>query len=169
MLRSATRSDNPTIFFEHRALLDGVWARRPYPGDDFVVPFGKAATVQEGEDITIVSWGAMLERCVDGAKESGFSCEILDLRTLAPWDRESVLESVKRTRRCLVVHEDNMTAGFGAEVASVVAHEAFYDLDAPVERLAPLDVPIPHNVHLMEAILPGADDIADKIAEMVES
>lgn len=169
LLRSAIRSDNPTIFFEHRALLDGVWARRPYPGDGFVVPFGKIATIQEGEDITIVSWGAMLERCIEGAKESGLSCEILDLRTLAPWDREGVLESVKRTRRCLIVHEDNMTAGFGAEVAAVVAREAFYDLDAPVERLAPLDVPIPHNVHLMEAILPGAEDIADKIAEMVES
>ncbi|MGH1362276.1 MAG: transketolase C-terminal domain-containing protein [Calditrichia bacterium] len=168
LLRSALRSDNPTIFFEHRALLDGVWSRRPYPGDDYVVPLGKAATIQEGNDLTIVSWGAMLERCIDAARESDISCEILDLRTLSPWDKESVLESVKRTRRCLIVHEDNMTAGFGAEIAAVVARDAFYDLDAAVERMAPLDVPIPHNVHLMEAVLPNVETISEKIVEMVD-
>ena len=168
LLRAAMRSDNPTIFFEHRALLDGVWARRPYPGDHFVLPFGKARQIQAGEDITVVSWGAMVERCEQAAAQANISADILDLRTLSPWDSKAVLTSIRRTRRCLIVHEDNITAGFGAEIAAVVAKECFFDLDAPVERLATPDIPIPHNVPLMQAILPGVETIAGKMVEMVE-
>ena len=168
LLRAALRANEPTIFFEHRALLDGVWARRPYPGDDFVLPFGKAAITQSGSDITVVSWGAMVERCESAAKKSGISAEIVDLRTLSPWDKETVINSVKKTRRCLIVHEDGITAGFGAEISAIVCKEAFFELDAPVERLAPMDIPIPHNVPLMEAILPGVDSIAEKINAVVE-
>jgi 2-oxoisovalerate dehydrogenase E1 component len=169
LLRGALRSNNPTIFFEHRHLLDGPWARRPYPGDDFVLPFGKARVVQPGDALTVVTWGAMVERCELAAKKIGQSVEIIDLRTIAPWDRQTVLDSVARTRRCLIVHEDGMTAGFGAEVAATVAQEAFFSLDAPIERLAIPDVPVPHNFDLMDAVVPTVESIAARMTEVIEA
>jgi 2-oxoisovalerate dehydrogenase E1 component len=161
LLRAAMRGANPTIFFEHRSLLMTGDGSARYPGDDYVLPFGKARTVQEGSDITVVSWGAMVHRCVDAAAQFGDGrVEVIDLRTIAPWDREAVLASVRKTHRCLIVHEDNLTAGFGAEVASVLASECFWFLDAPVERLAPRDVPMPYHEVLLAAALPGVSDIA---------
>jgi 2-oxoisovalerate dehydrogenase E1 component len=168
LLRTAMRSNNPTIYFEHRALLDGTWARRPYPGDEFVVPFGRARQILAGDRLTVVSWGAMVERCQAAAVSTGRPVELLDLRTISPWDREAVLASVRRTRRCLIVHEDTLTAGFGAEVAAVVASEAFLSLDAPVRRIAIPDVPTPYNVALMQAILPQVDDIAAAMVDLIE-
>jgi 2-oxoisovalerate dehydrogenase E1 component len=165
LLRGALRGNDPVMFFEHRNMLDATSARRPYPGDEFVLPFGKSRMVREGDNITIVTWGAMVERCEAAAQNH--SAEILDLRTLMPWDRDAVLSSVKRTRRCLIVHEDLVTAGFGAEVAATVAQECFFDLDAPVSRLAMPDIPSPHNPALMEWALPSVEKIAAKIAEMV--
>jgi 2-oxoisovalerate dehydrogenase E1 component len=167
LLRAALRGNDPVIFFEHRAMLDAPSARRPYPGDDFVLPFGKARTVREGSDITLVTWGAMVERCEAAA--DGISAEVIDLRTLMPWDRAAVLEAVRRTRRCLIVHEDSISAGFGAEIAAVVAEEAFFDLDAPVARLAMPDIPSPHNPVLMEAALPSVDDIRARMEELLGS
>ena len=169
LLRAALRSNNPTIFFEHRHLLDGPWARRPYPGDDYVLPLGKARITQSGDVLTVVTWGAMVERCELAAKRVGESIEIIDLRTISPWDREAVLASVARTRRCLIVHEDNQTAGFGAEIAAVVAEEAFYSLDAPIRRFAIPDVPVPHNFGLMEAVVPGVEGIARYMTELIEA
>ena len=169
LLRAALRSDNPTIFFEHRHLLDGPWARRPYPGDDYVLPFGKARITVAGDAMTVVTWGAMVERCELAAKKLGESIEIIDLRTISPWDSEGVLESVRRTRRCLIVHEDGITAGFGAEVAAVVAQEAFFNLDAPIQRFAIPDVPVPHNFGLMEAVVPTVESIAVKMTEVLEA
>ena len=168
LLRSALRGNNPVIFFEHRALLDGSSARRPYPGDDFVVPFGKARVVRQGSRLSIVTWGAMVERCEAAAEQSGQSVEILDLRTIAPWDRDSVLASVRKTRRCLIVHEDTLTAGFGAEVSATLSEAAFLSLDAPIQRLAIPDVPTPYNVALMNAVLPQVDEIAARITELIE-
>ncbi|MCB0359097.1 MAG: hypothetical protein KDD44_05665, partial [Bdellovibrionales bacterium] len=168
LLRSAMRSPNPTIFFEHRHMLDAPWARRPYPGDDFVVPFGKARTTIEGTDVTVITWGAMVERCELAAKASGKSVEVIDLRTIAPWDKAAVLASVKKTRRCLVVHEDSAVGGFGAEVAATIAQEAFLNLDAPIERLTTPQVPIPYNIALMDAVLPSVEGITNKIVELVE-
>ncbi len=165
LLRAALRGNDPVIFFEHRAMLDSASARRPYPGDDFVLPFGKARMVSAGDDLTIVTWGAMIERCEEAA--AGHSVEILDLRTLMPWDREAVIESVKRTRRCLIVHEDLMSAGFGAEIAAVVAEEAFLDLDAPVSRLAMPDIPSPHNPALLEWALPTVESIRARLEELI--
>jgi 2-oxoisovalerate dehydrogenase E1 component len=165
LLRGALRGNDPVMFFEHRNMLDAPSARRPYPGDDFVLPFGKVRVVRDGSDLTIVTWGAMVERCEAAAEKH--STEIIDLRTLMPWDRNAVVESVKRTRRCLIVHEDLMTAGFGAEIAAVVAQECFFDLDAPVTRLAMPDIPSPHNPALMEWALPSVETIAAKIAELV--
>jgi 2-oxoisovalerate dehydrogenase E1 component len=163
LLRAAMRGNDPTIFFEHRALLDGAWARRPYPGDAFVLPFGKARTIRTGSELTIVSWGAMVERCELAANASGVDVELIDLRTLSPWDKEAVLASVRKTRRCLIVHEDTLTAGFGAEIAAVLAQEAFFDLDAPIERLAMPDIPSPHNPVLLEAVVPSTERITDAV------
>ena len=169
LLRAALRSNNPTIFFEHRHLLDGPWARRPYPGDDYVLPFGKARITMSGDALTVVTWGAMVERCELAAKRTGESIEIIDLRTISPWDKEAVLESVRRTRRCLIVHEDGITAGFGAEVAATVAQEAFFNLDAPIQRLAMPDVPVPHNYDLMDAVVPTVESIAARMTEVLEA
>ena len=163
LLRTALRGNDPVIFFEHRSLLDGAAARRPYPGDDFMLPFGAARCVRSGAELTIVSWGAMVERCEQAAAESGIDVELLDLRTLSPWDREAVLASVARTRRCLVVHEDNITGGFGAEIAAVLAERAFFHLDAPIERLAMPDVPSPHSPELLDAVLPSVAGIVAAI------
>jgi 2-oxoisovalerate dehydrogenase E1 component len=165
LLRTALRGNDPVMFFEHRAMLDSASARRPYPGDDFALPFGVARVVQEGDDLTIVTWGAMVERAQEAAE--GHSVEIIDLRTLVPWDRDAVVASVKRTRRCLIVHEDLITAGFGAEIAAVVAESAFLDLDAPVSRLAMPDIPSPHNPALMEWALPSVEGIRAKIEALV--
>jgi 2-oxoisovalerate dehydrogenase E1 component len=159
LLRAAMRGNDPVVFFEHRSLLDGAAARRPYPGDDFMLPFGVARTLRSGSELTVISWGAMVERCEQAAGESGIDVDLLDLRTLSPWDRTAVLASVARTRRCLIVHEDTITAGFGAEIAAVIAERAFFDLDAPIERLAMPDVPSPHSPVLLDAVLPSVERI----------
>ena len=166
LLRSALRGNDPTLFFEHRALLDGAWARRPYPGDDYVVPFGVARHIRQGAEVTIVTWGAMVERCERAAAASGVDVEILDLRTLSPWDKEAVLASVRKTHRCLIVHEDNVTAGFGAEIAATVAKEAFFSLDAPIERLAMPDIPSPHSPVLLAAAVPGVESVTQAIQQL---
>lgn len=166
LLRQALRGDDPVMFLEHRALLHAASARRPYPGDAHLLPFGKARLVQDGRDLTIVTWGAMLERCEQAAFASGRSVAIIDLRTLVPWDREMVMERVTATRRCLIVHEDLQTAGFGAEIAAVVSHDAFLDLDAPVMRLGMRDVPPPYMPGLLEAVLPTAGSIAAAIGQL---
>jgi 2-oxoisovalerate dehydrogenase E1 component len=163
LLRTAMRSANPTIFFEHRSLLMTSDGSARYPGDEFVVPFGRAKALTEGTDITVVSWGALVRRCADAAARFAGRVELLDLRTIAPWDRAGVLASVSRTGRCLIVHEDNLTAGFGAEIAATIAQDAFWHLDAPVERLAVDDVPMPYHTVLLEAVLPSADRIAERI------
>jgi len=167
LLRTAMRSNNPTMFFEHRNLLDAKYARRPYPGDQYVVPFGKAKLLQEGDDLTIVTWGAMTERCEKAAKETGISADIIDLRTLMPWDKNAIIQSLKKTNRCLIVHEDTQTAGFGAEISAVLAKEAFSLLDAPIERVTMPDIPVPYNIGLMDAVMPGADTISTKMKELV--
>jgi 2-oxoisovalerate dehydrogenase E1 component len=165
LLRTGLRGNDPVIFFEHRAMLDHAWARRPYPGDDFALPFGVARTTRTGDDITIVTWGAMVHRCEEAAE--GRSADVIDLRTLMPWDSAAVLASVRRTRRCLIVHEDLKTAGFGAEIAAVVADEAFMDLDAPVARLTMPDIPSPHNPVLLDWAVPSVERIRAKIDELV--
>ena len=165
LLRGALRGNDPVLFFEHRAMLDDSWARRPWPGDDYVLPFGRAKKTREGDKVTIVTWGAMVPRCEAAADE--ISADVIDLRTLMPWDREMVLDSVRRTRRCLIVHEDLRTGGFGAEIAAVVADEAFLDLDAPVARVTMPDIPSPHHPKLMEWALPSVERIRGEIDRLV--
>jgi 2-oxoisovalerate dehydrogenase E1 component len=165
LLRGSLRGNDPVIFFEHRAMLDDSWARRPWPGDSYVLPFGKAKKTREGDRITIVTWGAMVPRCE--AASEGVSADVIDLRTLMPWDREMVLESVRRTRRCLIVHEDLRTGGFGAEIAAVVADEGFLDLDAPVARVTMPDIPSPHHPKLLEWAVPSVERIRAEIERLV--
>jgi 2-oxoisovalerate dehydrogenase E1 component len=164
LLRAAMRSPNPTIFFEHRSLLMTGDGSAKYPGDDYVVPFGRASVVRAGRGITVVTWGAMVHRCAAAAARfAGDVVELIDLRTIAPWDKACVLESVRKTGRCLVVHEDNMTAGFGAEIAATLAQDAFWFLDAPVERLAPRDIPVAYHENLLAALMPDVDGIVARI------
>jgi 2-oxoisovalerate dehydrogenase E1 component len=165
LLRASLRGNDPVIFFEHRAMYDDAWARRPWPGDKFVLPFGRAKKTREGDDITIVTWGAMVPRCEAAAED--VSADVIDLRTLMPWDKEAVLDSVRKTRRCLIVHEDLRTGGFGAEIAAVVADEAFLDLDAPVARVTMPDIPSPHHPTLLEWAVPSVADIRAEIDRLV--
>jgi len=168
LLRTAMRDNNPTIFFEHRSMLDDAWARRPWPGDDYVIPFGKASTLREGDKLTVVTWGAMVPRCEKAADALGGGIEVIDLRTLSPWDKETVVASVSRTHRCLVVHEDNITAGFGGEIVSYLTEKIFFDLDAPPRRLAMPDVPSPHNPILMDAVVPNGQRIMTAMEDLLE-
>ncbi|MFN2250871.1 MAG: alpha-ketoacid dehydrogenase subunit beta, partial [Anaerolineae bacterium] len=160
LLRTALRGDDPTFFLEHRSLYDGADARRPYPGDEYVLPFGRATIVRDGTAVTVVTWGEMVYRCLAAAAGFGDQVEVIDLRTIVPWDRELVLKSVARTGRCVVVHEDTITTGFGAEVAAVVADQAFEWLDAPVGRVATADCPVPYARELVPGVVPDASQIA---------
>ncbi|MGZ8413125.1 MAG: transketolase C-terminal domain-containing protein [Gemmatirosa sp.] len=167
LLRAAMRSPNPTIFFEHRALLMTSDGSARYPGDDHVLPFGKAAMLREGSEVTLVTWGALVHRCREAAERLGDGVvELLDLRTVAPWDRAAVLASVEKTGRCLIVHEDTQTAGFGAEIAGVLAQEAFWWLDAPIERYCVEDVPMPYHPTLLDAVLPSVDGIVERVERL---
>ncbi len=167
LLRTALRGNDPVIFFEHRALLDAASARRPYPGDDYGLPFGQANMIQEGSDLSVVTWGAMVERCQEAAQRFEGQIELIDMRTIIPWDKEAVLASVAKTSKCLVVHEDIGIAGFGAEIAATIAAEAFLALDGPVERLAAPAVPVPFNLELMTAVVPTVDRISEKMAKLL--
>ena len=167
LLRAAMRSPNPSIFFEHRSLLMTSDGSARYPGDDYVLPFGRANVLREGDSLTLVSWGALLHRCSEAAERFGKAVELMDLRTVAPWDRARVLASVEKTGRLLVVHEDALTAGFGAEVVATVAREAFWYLDAPVDRLAVDDVPMPYHPVLLDAVLPSVEQIARRIEQLL--
>jgi 2-oxoisovalerate dehydrogenase E1 component len=167
LLRTALSGNDPTLFFEHRALLDTAASRRPYPGDDYALPFGVAATVQEGRSLTVVTWGAMVYRCLEAAQPWPDEIEVLDLRTIVPWDRAGVLASVKKTGKCLVVHEDFRTAGFGAEICATIGAEAYPYLDAPVDRLASADCPIPYNPGMTDRVIPGVGAISERFAALL--
>jgi len=169
LLRSAMRSPNPTIFFEHRSLLMTSDGSARYPGDEYMIPFGSASVLRPGRDVTLVSWGALVHRCREAAERFGDRVELIDLRSIAPWDRETVLTSVERTGRCVIVHEDSLTAGFGAEIAATLAQEAFWRLDAPIARVAVNDVPMPYHTVLLEAVLPSVERIAEQIDQTLSA
>lgn len=165
LLRTTLRGNDPVLFFEHRAMLSMAWARHADPGDDYALPFGQARTTVSGDAITNVTWGAIVPRCEEAARDQ--SADVIDLRTLMPWEREAVLASVRRTRRCLIVHEDLKAAGFGAEIAAVVADEAFLDLDASIARVTMPDIPRPHHPVLFDATLPSVARIRRRIDALV--
>lgn len=167
LLRTALRGNDPVIFFEHRYLLDAAWARRPYPGDGFMLPFGQARRVSQGDELTVITWGAMVERCEEAAQAVGGSIDIVDLRTLVPWDEDMVLDSVRKTAKVLIVHEDIGIGGFGAEIAATIAQKALMDLDAPIERVTAPSCPVPFNTGLMTAVIPTVAAIQQKMTELL--
>ncbi len=171
LLRTAIRSDDPVIFLEHKHLYRQTYNKSQYPGPDYMIPFGKAKTVQEGTDLTVVTYGALVHRTVLAARklrEKGVSVEILDLRSLSPYDWEAIAESVKKTSRVLVAYEDTRSFGYGAEIASRISDELFDWLDAPVRRVAAQDLWVPYHVELERAMLPQTQDIIDAIEELAK-
>ncbi len=170
LLRAAFRCEDPVLFLEHKHLFRQRYAADPYPGPDYVLPLGRAATVRIGHDLSIVTWGATVRRSLLAADQlaaEGIEPEVIDLRTLAPWDQEAVAASVRHTSRCLVVHEDVLTSGFGAEIAAFVAAECFGDLDAPVGRVGAKDAWIGYDAGLEGAVLPQTADITAAARRLV--
>jgi 2-oxoisovalerate dehydrogenase E1 component len=168
LLRTALRGDDPTFFFEHRALLDTAEARRPYPGDDYCLPFGMATQLTHGDELTLITWGAMVPRCLEAAQDFPRRVTLLDLRTILPWDKDTVLKSVSKTGKVMVVHEDTITNGFAAEIIATIIEQAFNALDAPITRIATPDVPIPYNIALMETVIPGITRIKEGIKALLD-
>lgn len=167
LLRSALRGDDPTFFLEHRALLDTAEGRSPYPGDEYCLPFGRASIVSEGDEVTLVTWGGMVAPARMAASAFPGRVEVIDLRTILPWDEEQVLESVRKTGKVLIVHEDTQTVGFGSEIMATISNQAFQDLDAPPQRFCMPDVPVPYNVPAMQALLPGVESIRSRLKDLL--
>jgi 2-oxoisovalerate dehydrogenase E1 component len=166
LLRTAIRSDDPVLFLEHKHLYRQTYNKGPYPGPDYMIPFGKAARRREGEHLTIVTYGALVQRSLVAARQAeaeGISTEILDLRTLSPYDWPAIAASVKKTGRALVVHEDSRSWGYGAEIAARIGEELFEFLDAPVRRIGALDTFVGYNPALENAILPQVADLVEAI------
>ena len=169
LLRTAIRCDDPVLFLEHKHLYRQAYNKSAYPGDDFMIPFAKAKKVREGKDLTIVTYGALVQRSLVAARQAeqeGVSVEIIDLRSLVPYDWDTIAESIKRTNRVIVAHEDPLSFGYGAEIAGRIASELFEYLDAPVKRVAALDTFVAYAPQLEDAILPQASDVAKAIAEI---
>src|ERR671931_586990 len=167
LLISAIEDPNPCLYFEHKHLYRRIKAE--VPDERYETPFGKARVHQEGADISVITWGAMVYTAEDAAKQlEGVSVEIVDLRSVMPWDKRAVLESVRKTSKVLVLHEDTRTGGFGAEIAATIAEEAFEDLDAPVKRIAAPDTPVPFSPPLEKAFIPQVADVASGLRELAE-
>jgi 2-oxoisovalerate dehydrogenase E1 component len=172
LLRTAIRSEDPVLFLEHKHLYRQVYNKAAYPGASFMIPFGKARTVREGSDVTVVTCGALLQRSLHAARlveeRSGVSSEVIDLRTISPFDMEAIAVSVQKTNRVVIVHEDALSWGIGAEFAARIADELFPWLDAPVRRIASLDTWVAYAPRLERAILPEPEDVAAAIEEIRE-
>lgn len=169
LLRTAIRCDDPVLFLEHKHLYRQAYNKSAYPGDEFMIPFGKAKKVRKGRDLTIVTYGALVQRSLVAAKQAeqdGTSVEVIDLRSLVPYDWNAIVESVKRTNRVIVAHEDSLSFGYGAEIAARIADELFEYLDAPVKRVCALDTFVAYAPQLEDAILPQAADVANAISEL---
>jgi 2-oxoisovalerate dehydrogenase E1 component beta subunit len=169
LLATSIEDPNPVLYFEHKHLYRRI--KGEVPEERYTTPFGQARVHRPGEDAIVVTWGAMVHTANEAADElqkDGHEIEVLDLRTIIPWDKERVLEGVRRTSKVLVLHEDTRTGGFGAEIAATIAEEAFEDLDAPVMRIAAPDAPVPFSPPLEKAFIPQVDDVVKGLRQLVE-
>ena len=170
LLRTAIRCDDPVLFLEHKHLYRQTYNKSPYPGSEYMIPFGKAAVAREGSDVAIFTWGALVHRSLLAAQQAerdGISTAVIDLRTIIPYDWETIATYTRKTNRVIVVQEDQLTCGFGAEIAARISQELFEHLDAPVTRVASLDCPVAYAPVLEEAILPGSADVLKAIRTLV--
>jgi 2-oxoisovalerate dehydrogenase E1 component beta subunit len=169
LIKAAVRDDDPVIFQEHKFLYRRI--KEDLPAEEFVVPLGKARLHREGSDLTIVSWAAMVHTASEAAEalaEDGVEVEIVDLRTLVPFDEETVLRSVAKTGRAIVLHEAPRTGGFGGEIAATIAEKAFEYLDAPIVRVTAPDTPVPYSPPLEQYYLPGKDDVLEAARKLLD-
>jgi len=170
LLRTAIRCDDPVLFLEHKRLYRETFGRAAYPGPEYAIPFGKAKIVKPGKDLTVVTYGAVVPRALQAAvkieRELGISVELIDLRSLSPYDWEAIAESVRKTSRVIIAHEDMLSWGYGAEIAARIGDELFHDLDAPVRRVAALDTFVAYQPILEDVILPQPDDLYKAMAEL---
>ena len=169
LLRTAIRADDPVLFLEHKHLYRQAYNKSMYPPDDFMIPFGKAKTVRAGTDLSIIAFGALVQRSLVAAKQAeqqGINVEVIDLRTLNPYDWNAIAETVKKTNRVIIAHEDSLSFGYGAEIAARIADELFEYLDAPVRRVAALDTFVAYAPQLEDAILPQVEDVLKAITEL---
>ncbi len=170
LLRTAIRSDDPVLFLEHKRLYRETFGRALYPGPEYSIPFGKARIVRPGKDLTVITYGAVVPRALQAAsklhRETGIDVELIDLRSLAPYDWEAIAESVRKTSRVIVAHEDMKSWGYGAEIAARIGEELFHDLDAPVRRVASMDTFVAYQPVLEDAILPQPEDLYRAMAEL---
>jgi 2-oxoisovalerate dehydrogenase E1 component len=171
LLRTAIRCEDPVLFLEHKHLYRQTYNKAEYAGSDYMVPFARSAVRREGTDVVVVTWGALVQRSLLAAQQAekdGISVKVIDLRTIAPFDWETVAAAVRETNRVIIAHEDQLTCGFGAELAARIAGELFEHLDAPIRRVAALDTPVAYYPELEEAILPQASDVLAAIREIAE-
>jgi len=171
LLKTAIRSDDPVLFLEHKGLYRQSYAMAPEPDADYLLPFGKAAIKREGKDITVITYGMLVHKSLEAAKkmeEKGVSIEVIDIRTINPLDKETILKSVKKTNKVLIAHEDTITAGFSAEISAIIADEAFEFLDAPVKRIGATNTPIPYSPPLENAVLPQESWILQALEELAK-
>jgi 2-oxoisovalerate dehydrogenase E1 component beta subunit len=170
LLKASIRDNNPVLFFEHKFLYRRI--KEEIPADDYTVPLGKAIVRREGRDLTILSYAAMMHTSLEAAEalaKEGIEAEVVDLRTLLPLDEETILRSVKKTNRCLVVHEDTKTGGIAGEIAAILFEKAFHDLDGPLVRVTSLDTPVPYAPTLEDAFLPNAQKVFAAAKELAKS
>jgi 2-oxoisovalerate dehydrogenase E1 component len=169
LLRTSIRCDDPVLFLEHKHLYRQTYNKSVYPGPEYMVPFGKSAVRRDGSDVVVVTYGALVQRALLAAQQAekdGISAMVIDLRTIAPFDWDGISAAVRRTSRVVIAHEDQLTCGFGAELAARISDHLFEHLDAPVRRVAALDVPVAYYPDLEEAILPQAADVLKAIRDV---